>query len=210
MEILIKICGIKNISSAQAATNAGADFLGLNFVSRSGRRISAARAKKIISVLPKKNRPTIVGIFMDQDAKLIKSIISQVKLEMLQFHGQETPGFCESFGLPYIKTFGVGKETAVNQLAKQMAKYKTEYFLLDRPKQGKGNLIDLKKVKKLAENFSVILAGGLTPKNVKSSIAKAGHVSGVDVAGGVETGGKKDIRKIKQFILNAKAAYGSM
>jgi phosphoribosylanthranilate isomerase len=205
MAILVKICGIKTIAAVKTASKAGADFLGLNFVPGSSRFISISQAKKIINALPEKNRPLTVGVFMNQDSKQVKKIISQVKLERLQFHGKESSNFCESFGLPYIKTFGVGKKTPINRLARQMAKYKAEYFLLDRPKQGRGNLIDLIKVKKLAENFPVILAGGLTPKNVKSSIAKAGRISGVDVAGGVEMRGGKDARKVKQFILSAKA-----
>lgn len=76
-------------------------------------------------------------------------------------------------------------------------------FVIQR-NRGQGSLIDLKKAGKLANKFPILLAGGLNPKNVKSSVALAGKICGVDVAGGVETKGQKDSSKIKAFIHRAK------
>lgn len=202
--MLVKICGIKTKAAALASVKYGADFLGFNFVPTSKRMVTPQAAHEIIKSLPKK-RPGTVGVFMDQAAPEVKKVLSITKLDILQFHGQENPQFCQSFGLPYIKAFGVGKNTLVKQLAKQMAKYKAKYFLLDRPTQGKGRAIDLHKVKQLAQRFPVILAGGLTPDNAQSMIARAGKIKGIDVAGGVETKGKKDLRKIKSFVSLAKS-----
>lgn len=202
--MLVKICGIKIKSAAVASSKYGADFLGFNFVPSSKRKITAKVAKTIISSLPKTNRPMTVGVFMDQPAGDIHRVLGKARLDMLQFHGQETPKFCQSFGLPYIKAFGIGRKMSIAKISNDMAEYKARHFLLDRPKQGRGKPIDLKKVSQLAEKFPIILAGGLTPKNVQRMIAKAGKIKGVDVAGGVEIGGRKDSGKIRQFIFFAK------
>jgi phosphoribosylanthranilate isomerase len=202
--MLIKICGIKTKTAAVVSVKYGADFLGFNFVSSSKRKIIPIAAQKIIDSLPKSFRPITVGVFMDQSRRSIKKVLSQMKLDMLQFHGQESSKFCQSFGLPYIKAFGVGKQTSVAGLTKAMKKYKAKYFLLDRPTQGRGRTIDLGKVKQLAQKFPIILAGGLTPENVHAMIIKAGQIKGVDVAGGVETNGKKNIKKIRLFIKKTK------
>lgn len=204
MPIKIKICGIRTKTEALASAKCGADFLGFNFVPTSKRLISLERARKIINTLPKSNRPITVGVFMDQGVKEIKTVISKTKIAMLQFHGNESPKFCQKFGLPYIKAFGVDKQTSVASLAKQMAKYKSDYFMLDRKDRGKGAVIDLKIVKQLAKRFPIILAGGLNPQNVKSAVSKAGKIVGVDVAGGVETNNKRSLRKISAFIKAVK------
>ncbi len=204
MPYKVKICGIKSIKVAQIATLAGADFLGFNFVPTSLRVISPLIAQKIIQSLPKKQKPICVGVFMDQSPAQVQKILKQIQLDMLQFHGQETPSFCASFKLPYIKTFTFGKKTSVTQISKHMKLYKPACFLLDREQQGTGTLLDLKKVKHLAKKFPIILAGGLTEKNLKSIISLVKGIIGFDVAGGVETKGKKDLAKIKKFLLLSK------
>jgi len=204
-KVKVKICGIKTKSAALIAAKYGADFLGFNFVPTSKRLISPITAQEIINSLPDNNRPTTVGIFMNQNSSAIKKVLSKVKVDMLQFHGKETPEFCHKFATPFIKAFAVDSKTSVPYLSGEMKKYKADYFLLDRPQQGQGQPIDLKKVKELAQKFPVILAGGLNPKNVKTSIQKSSSIEGVDVAGGVETHTTKNPNKIKAFIHYAKS-----
>ncbi|MEK7161340.1 MAG: phosphoribosylanthranilate isomerase [Patescibacteria group bacterium] len=204
MPIKVKICGIKSREAAKASIKFGADFLGFNFVPTSKRFVSPALANKIIASLPRDNKIVTVGVFMNQSTKEISDILSKVKLDLIQFHGNESPKFCENFSLPYIKAFGLGKNASVKKLTQQISKYKAKYFLLDRPKQGKGQAIDLKKVGYLAKQFPIILAGALMPENVQSSITQAGKIVGVDVAGGVEINGGKNLDKIRAFIFAAK------
>jgi|SRR3989344_5282440 len=203
--MLVKICGIKTAGAAKAAMKYGADFLGFNFVPSSKRLVRASEVKKIISALPKNNRRVCVGVFMNQTSKDIKTVLAEVRLNMLQFHGKENAKFCSQFGLPYIKAFGVGKKDTVASLSKKMAKYKAKYFLLDRKNRGRGEIVDLNKVRQLAKKFPVMLSGGLTPENVKSVISRSGHIVAVDVAGGVEKNGKKSSLMIKGFISKAKS-----
>ncbi len=204
MSIKVKICGIKTLEAATVAVEHGADFLGFNFVLTSKRLISPISAQKIIRSLPKESRPICVGVFMNQSFDDVKRILSKVQLNMLQFHGQESPKFCASFKLPYIKTFTLGKNTPLIQISKQMKQFKPDFFLLDRENQGKGLVIDLVKVRKLAKKFPIFLAGGLNPKNLKKVLPLVKGILGVDVAGGVETRGKKDFTKIRIFLYTAK------
>ena len=200
----VKICGIRTKAAALAAAKAGADFLGFNFVFSSKRKIEPIVAQKIIRAFGTKKRPVIVGVFMNQSADYIKSIISKVKPDMLQFHGQESPKFCASFGLPYIKAFGVDGKTSASKIGKLMSAYKAKYFMLDRKDRGAGPSIEPSLVKKLASKFPIILAGGLNFQNVATAIAKGVKIFGVDIAGGVESNGYQDEKKIKRFIVGSK------
>lgn len=228
--MLVKICGIKTKQAALASAKFGADFLGFNFVFSSKRKIGLKSAKEIIlSLAPSRMRPgdvlsvkdspyvpglrmtpgmatppLTVAVFMDQPADYINKILSQIKFDLLQFHGSETPKFCASFGLPYIKAFGVDNKTPIVDLNRLMRKYRAKYFMLDRKDRGKGAVIDLAKVKELTNRFPIILAGGLTPENIQSIVSKAGKIVGVDVAGGVEIKNKKSIKKISQFMNKTK------
>lgn len=207
--MLVKICGLKTKAAAAAAAKAGADFLGFNFVPGSKRKIQPASARKIITTLQKDRRiikgnrsPKFVGVFMDQSDFEIKSILSRIPLDLLQFHGSETPEFCEQFKLPYIKAIGVDTKDTAEGLSKKMKKYRAKYFLLDRKERGQGLPVELRVVRRLAKRFPVFLAGGLTPENLKERVARSGPIQGVDVAGGVEKYGRKDAGKIKLFIRN--------
>ncbi len=209
MKIKVKICGIKSVADARASVKFGADFLGFNFVPSSPRFIAPVLAQKIIDSLPRSGKIVKVGVFMNQSAPAVNQVLALVKLDLIQFHGSESPKFCASFGLPYIKVFTLNPKTSIKKLAGQMSKYQAKYFLLDRPQQGQGHTLDLKKVSILAKKFPIILAGGLNPENVSSTIAGAGEIVGVDVAGGVESKDKKSLKKIKDFILLAKKFFRS-
>jgi len=204
VKLKFKICGIKTLTASKVVCKYKADFLGFNFVPTSKRLIGPSAAQKIINSLPKTRRPIMVGVFQNQSRLEVKSILSKVKLNMLQFHGKEDRKFCESFSLPYIKAFGLDNNSSIGCLSKKMNKYKPRYFLLDRSNRGKGSVIDLKKVTRLAKQFPVLLAGGLNPQNISSIISKTGNIKGVDVAGGVETAGKKDHAKIKDFLMKSR------
>ncbi len=220
----VKICGIKTLSAAKAAAKAAADFLGLNFVPTSKRCISEETAKEIIAELrgprPVARKVRFTGVFQNQSIELVNGIADRLDLDFVQLHGDESPEYCARVNTPVIKAFSLESDFDAQAVMKEMEPYRrAHYFLLDRKKKGitereRGNtdastpnvdaMLHFKKVATIAEEFSVMLAGGLTPENVREAVKASGRIDGVDVAGGVETNGEKDPQKIKDFIKATK------
>jgi phosphoribosylanthranilate isomerase len=194
----VKICGIKNIKAAKAATSAGADFLGLNFVPTSNRCLTEQTAKEIIAKLGAK-RPKLVGVFQNQPLEFVNALAANLGLDYVQLHGDESPDYCAKIKSKIIKAFGLDSDFDVETVAQELRKYKVSLYMLDR-KGRAGDLLHGEKVAKLAEKFPIILAGGLTPENVRAAVATSGHIKAIDVAGGVETNGKKDPQKVQRFM----------
>jgi phosphoribosylanthranilate isomerase len=202
--IKIKICGITNIEDALASADAGADALGFNFYKKSPRCIEPEKAAEIIAQLPPFVMP--VGIFVNEREEKIREIQQLACLQALQFHGDESPEFCQRFGARVIKAFQVKDKESL----KNMAHYHVGAFLLDSYRDGvrggTGVTFDW-HLAVVAKTFGkVILAGGLTPENVAEAV-KLVQPYGVDVAGGVEKEkGIKDHVKIKKFINEVRRA----
>ncbi|MCS0790747.1 phosphoribosylanthranilate isomerase [Cytobacillus pseudoceanisediminis] len=197
----VKICGIRDISTALSAIENGADALGFVFA-ESKRKINPEAAGEIIRELPREVLK--VGVFVNETKANIEEIASVSGINVIQLHGDETPEFCSSFSFPVIKALSVGSPVDLSQLDE----FSCEYILLDSPKGtyrgGNGVSFDWSILNKNPiQDKKVILAGGLNPKNVEEGI-KAANPYMVDVSSGVETEGKKDPEKIKRFIDNAK------
>ena len=202
----VKICGITNLKDAKSAEIAGAYAIGLVFYKNSPRYISISKAKEIVqNVTPHLN---CVGLFVDEDKEYINSILEQVELDILQFHGQESEQTCAFFNKPYIKAIRVSKDT---NILKEVEKYSSaKAILLDTHVEGllggTGKVFDWTMIPR---NLSkpIILAGGLNVDNVKDAIRKIRPYA-VDVSGGVESDKrKKDTKKKKDFINEAINAY---
>jgi phosphoribosylanthranilate isomerase len=202
--IKIKICGITNLEDALASADAGADALGFNFYKKSPRCIEPEKAAEIIAQLPPFVMP--VGIFVNEREDKIREIQQLTCLQALQFHGDESPEFCQRFGARVIKAFQVKNKESL----KNMAHYHVGAFLLDSYRDGirggTGVTFDW-HLAVVAKTFGkVILAGGLTPENVAEAV-KLVQPYGVDVAGGVEKEkGIKDHIKIRKFITEVRRA----
>ncbi len=202
--IKIKICGITNLEDAIASADAGVDALGFNFYKKSPRCIEPEKAAEIIGQLPPFVMP--VGIFVNEREEKIREIQQLACLQALQFHGDESPEFCQRFGARVIKAFQVKDKESL----KNMAHYHVGAFLLDSYRDGvrggTGVTFDW-HLAVVAKTFGkVILAGGLTPENVAEAV-KLVQPYGVDVAGGVEKEkGIKDHAKIKKFITEVRRA----
>jgi phosphoribosylanthranilate isomerase len=202
--IKIKICGITNLDDALASADAGADALGFNFYRKSPRWIDPEKAAEIIAQLPPFIMP--VGIFVNEREEKIREIQQLACLQAVQFHGDESPEFCQRFGARVIKAFQVKDKESL----KNMAHYHVGAFLLDSYRDGvrggTGETFDW-HLAVVAKTFGkVILAGGLTPENVSEAV-KLVQPYGVDVAGGVEKEkGIKDHAKIKKFITEVRRA----
>lgn len=203
----IKICGITSSTDAQAAAAAGADAIGLVFYGPSPRFVETERAREIaISAGP---FLTLVGLFVDADVDFVQSVLARVPLHLLQFHGNESTDYCESFQRPYMKAIRMRPDLDVQA---EIDRYPSASgILLDAycpgVPGGTGATFDWRRVPRTS-NQSLVLAGGLTEDNIAEAIA-ATQVYGVDVSGGVESApGKKCASKIHTFINNAR--YGSL
>jgi phosphoribosylanthranilate isomerase len=205
MSVKIKICGITNVEDAQAAVAAGADLLGLVFAEDSPRCVSIEQAAMIARVAP----PYIVrvGLFVNAPAERVMHAMNACDLQLLQFHGEETPDYCRQFGAMSMKAFRVkGPETI-----QALTEFATDAWLLDAfvPGQrgGTGHSFNWNlAVEAVKLGRPVFLAGGLTPENVADAVRTV-QPYGVDVSSGVEVSpGKKDHAKVRQFIHAAKAA----
>lgn len=190
----VKICGIRTMEAAKAAINAGADFVGFNFVPSSCRFIEPKAAAKITDFVRTKTK--IVGVFQDAKIQLVNGIVSMLGLDFVQLHGKEDLEYMEKVQTRIIKVITVEDEIDVCCV---------DLFLLDRSKQGTGKMVDPYQARAIADRFPIFLAGGLTPDNV-TGVVRLVKPFAVDVAGGVEIDGVQDNKKIKEFIQNAKGA----
>ncbi|MBI5328782.1 MAG: phosphoribosylanthranilate isomerase [Deltaproteobacteria bacterium] len=212
--VKVKICGITNIEDALASCEYGADALGFIFYKKSPRFIEPEKAKGIIRELPP--FVTTVGVFVDEDANMINEIVKTVGLHVVQLHGNESPEFCENMQGKVVKTFRVkgarviGIGTGEQGVNKEMERYNVSAYLLDTYKEcvegGTGVTFNWGVARDAARVGKIILAGGLTAENVKQAI-KIVMPYAVDVSSGVEERpGKKDLKKVMEFIERTKGA----
>jgi len=205
MDVKVKICGITSVGDAEAAAEAGADAVGLMFYTGSPRHVAMGTAQLIAGRLP----PFVlrVGVFVDPEPSEVFAAIRLCGLGLLQFHGGETPAFCRQFGVMTMKAFRV--QNAGSLLA--MSEYEADAFLLDSHTDGKpggtGEKFDWALAVE-AKKFGkpIMLAGGLTAQNVAEAVRMV-RPFGVDVSSGVEhSPGKKDPKKMKEFIAAVRGA----
>jgi len=199
MRTRVKICGITRIEDALAAVNAGADAIGLVFYAQSPRCVTIEQAQKIVAAIPP--FVSVVGLFINASKAEIETVLSKVRLDILQFHGDETSSECEQIKLPYYKAIRVKADTNLLQCAVEFNSAKA--LLLDAHSEsafgGTGQTFDWNLIPKSLTK-PVILAGGLTAENVGSAIKRVQPYA-VDVSGGVEQSkGVKDAAKIAAFM----------
>jgi phosphoribosylanthranilate isomerase len=199
----IKICGITREEDALAAANSGADAIGFVFYEKSPRHVGVAQAAQISAVLPP--FVTTVGLFVNADAAFVREVMSSLPLDVLQFHGDETPEYCVQFGKPYLKAIRV--KAGVN-LLECAARFDTARGLLldayiEGIAGGTGATFDWTLIPKRF-SIPVILSGGLDAENVAAAIEQV-HPYAVDVSSGVEAfKGIKDAARIAAFINEVK------
>ncbi|QOY54201.1 phosphoribosylanthranilate isomerase [Candidatus Sulfurimonas marisnigri] len=191
-----KICGIKSLEDAMHAIEAGADALGFVFYEKSPRYISPSDAKKIINKLP----PFVekVGLFVNVDAHTINTYMHKSGCTLAQLHFEASDEVYKQLLVPHIKVIRAKD-------ANDILQYSDEYRLVDAYCEsygGAGKRLNIEWFKEV-DCSKIILAGGLDPENVAS--VKPYGFYGVDVSSGVELShGKKDAKKVKEFIVNAK------
>jgi len=205
--VLVKICGITNYADAQAAVEAGANSLGLNFYPRSPRFIAKADAAKIRIRLP--GNVESVGVFVNASAADVAALYRDVRFGAAQLHGDETPEMVAELSrmLKVIKAFRVAADFPLDKLEEYRG---AAAFLLDADEAGQyggtGHRADWMAAQKAAATHRIILAGGLTVQNVGEAIRFV-RPYGVDVASGVETKpGRKDHGQLREFIQEVRRA----
>jgi len=204
VRVKVKICGVTRVQDALAASEAGADAVGLMFYERSPRFVMRQRAADIIAALP----PFVakVGVFVDAPEEEVRRTISECGLDTLQFHGQESPEYCRRFGLKVIKAFRIRDA----QTLAAAGAYDQETWLLDSYAEGApggtGKSFNWDLAATVVRGGGrILLAGGLTPENVGQAVTQV-RPFGVDVSSGVESApGIKDSAKIRAFIEAARA-----
>jgi phosphoribosylanthranilate isomerase len=222
----IKICGITNKDDALVAAMAGADFLGFIFYEPSPRYVAPESAKMIIAEIRASatTNPLCVGVFVNEDQRTVSQILDACRLDAVQLHGDESPEFVNYFkGRAYKalrpqsieeadalaeKYTGLERPSAVSR--QPSVGSNLPQLLLDayHPKfyGGTGHVTDWTMAAKIARRHRIMLAGSLTPANVEQAI-HAVRPWGIDVSSGVELSkGKKDHKKVREFIRAVKGA----
>ncbi len=207
-DIWIKICGIARAEDARAAIDLGADAIGLVCYPPSGRHVPPARFGKVLERANKEVE--VYALFVNPDPVEVKSAAASGLFNGLQFHGDESAGFCESFGLPYMKALRVRDDS---DLQRQVAEFASaQRILLDTYDEtsyggtGKSFRWEIAADLVSAGVGNIVVAGGLHAGNVAEAIQRA-RPFGIDVSSGVEAGpGEKDLNKLRDFIREARSA----
>lgn len=199
MRTRVKICGITRVEDALSAVEQGADAIGLVFYAPSPRCVTIAQAVAISAALPP--FVSVVALFVNPAQQEVNAVLAHVNVDILQFHGDESEAECTQYGLPYLKAIRVKSDTNLIQYAQTFMSAKA--LLLDAHSDtavgGTGLVFDWNLIPKQMAK-PIILAGGLTPENVKEAIQQVQPYA-VDVSGGVEQAkGVKDATKIAAFM----------
>jgi phosphoribosylanthranilate isomerase len=199
----IKICGITREQDVSAVAGNGADALGLVFYEKSPRHVTVQQAVQLAHAVPP--FVTVVGLFVNPSVDYVREVLAKVPLDVLQFHGEETPEFCGQFGRPYLKAIRVKAGVDLVQCA---ASYKAAQGLLldafvEGTQGGTGESFDWSLIPHDLP-LPVILSGGLHAGNVAAAVRQVRPYA-VDVSSGVEAAkGIKDAAKIAAFINEVK------
>jgi phosphoribosylanthranilate isomerase len=219
MRTRVKICGITRVEDGVAAAQAGADAIGLVFWSGTPRCVAVGQAQAIIAALPA--FVSVVGLFVDPHPEAVRATLAAVPLDVLQFHGDERPEFCASFGRPYLKAVPVRPGADLLQYASRFDAAQGLLFDAFQPgglPGGTGTTFDWAQLPpQLTDRTTrrLILSGGLTPQNVAAAVRQL-RPWAVDVSSGVEITdangnarkGVKSSTKIVAFIREVRSADG--
>ncbi len=201
--VRVKVCGLTTVENARVVANAGVDSIGLVFFKKSLRNVSIAKAEQIVNAMPA--FVTTTALFVNPSKDLVEEVITTTKIDLLQFHGDESEQFCNQFSRPYIKAIRINNKTDILASSNQYTSAKAILFdtLVKGVAGGTGKVFDWQLLdEKTLQNINnpVILAGGLNVENVAQAITKI-RPWAVDVSGGVEiTAGIKSTTKVQEFI----------
>jgi phosphoribosylanthranilate isomerase len=205
MTVRVKICGITRVQDGLASARLGAHAIGLVFYDASPRAVSRDQARAIVDALPP--FVTAVGLFVNAEPRIVRDTLAAVPLQLLQFHGDETPDYCAGFGVPYLKAVRVRPGVDLLQYASD---FRTARGLLldawvEGVRGGTGATFDWSLIPRSLP-LPVVLSGGLDAGNVETAV-RAVQPWAVDVSSGVESAkGIKDAVKIESFMNGVRNA----
>ena len=199
----IKICGLREPEHARIAANAGADAVGVVFHQPSPRYVTPTQAAAVVAALPP--YVSAVGLFVNEPAQSLHAILARVRLDLLQFQGDEEPEYCVSFGIPFVRAVRMEEGADLLEWASRFSRARA--LLLDAhvpgERGGTGQTFEWSRVPRNLP-VPVILSGGLTAENVGQAVREV-RPWAVDVSSGVERGrGVKDPGKIVEFIRSVR------
>ena len=207
LQIKVKICGMTQLKDALFAVEQGVDAVGFIFYKKSPRAVTMKTVREIIAKLP----PLVdtVGVFVNESAERLNKIADYCGLDLVQLHGEESPAFCRKIHRRVIKAFRVKDLQSI----KQLEKFPVSGFLLDTFSDdlhgGTGKTFDWNLALPAKKMGPVILAGGLTPRNILQAVRQV-RPYGVDVCSGVEKSpGIKDLEKVRAFLKNIRSGSKS-
>ena len=207
LQIKVKICGMTQLKDALFAVEQGVDAVGFIFYKKSPRAVTMKTVREIITKLP----PLVdtVGVFVNESAERLNKIADYCGLDLVQLHGEESPAFCRKIRRRVIKAFRVKDLQSI----KQLEKFPVSGFLLDTFSDdlhgGTGKTFDWNLALPAKKMGPVILAGGLTPRNILQAVRQV-RPYGVDVCSGVEKSpGIKDLEKVRAFLKNIRSGSKS-
>jgi phosphoribosylanthranilate isomerase len=209
----IKICGITGVAYARAAIEAGADLIGVVFAP-SPRQVTHEKAREIVAVVKEHNLPA-VGVFVNMPAATVNTVAAFCGLDWVQLSGDESWEYCRQIEKPVIKAIHIsnklGEEGLLTHLeeGQRALGSRSPLYLLDtfveQKYGGTGKAFAWETARRAVAKYPVIIAGGLKPQNVGEVVSSL-RPWGVDVSSGVESGGVKDVKKIRDFIQAVRSA----
>ena len=216
----IKICGITTAADAEAAVEAGATAIGLNFYPGSRRHLDMPSACDISRAIGQ--RATKVGVFVNASAEDINAVVARVGLDAVQLHGDEPPELLAALGgVPIVRAFRDADPSAIETYLAACARLNAQPAMLlgdgAAPEQqgttqygGTGVRADWERLGAARFGLPLVLAGGLLPENVAEAIAQV-RPAAVDTASGVETSpGRKSRERMQAFVEAASRAFAGL
>ncbi len=213
----IKICGLSEVEHILTAGETGADFVGMVFAP-SKRQVTPEKAVEMVKAVKEIDRPpAVVGVFVNTPAAEVNRIAAECDLDLVQLSGDEDWQYCLEIERPVIKVIHISENDSVERVVAEIEhgfeilQGRDVLYLLDTTQDdaygGTGQSFSRHIAAGVAQRLPVIIAGGLDPENIAGMVDEV-HPWGVDVSSGVETDGKKDSSKIKDFIGEVRTAAG--
>jgi phosphoribosylanthranilate isomerase len=214
---VIKICGLTSVEDTVGVAGLKPDIIGL-VLAPSSRRITMEKAAAIVKAVKRlPSPPAVAGVFVNETAALVNETAALCGLDMVQLSGDENWDYCRGLSLPFINVIHVRPGSTFAQINREVQEgYRSgqqQHFMcmLDCKNGdaygGVGHSFDWEIAAAGCSCFPLIIAGGLSPANVRQLIRRA-HPAGVDVSSGVESVGRKDIEKVRDFIRSVRLTGG--
>ncbi len=197
----LKICGVKSVAEAKLLRASGVDLVGLNFIAASSRCVSLETAEAIMAELAGSSLQ-VAALFAGRPLGEVNEYAGRLKVDYVQLHGNEAADYARGVDSEVIRAIAVLPGQAAADIIEFVNNFPAAYFVLDRPRQGQGELVDAELAAEViaAEPGRLFLAGGLSPDNLAVRLAQT-NPYGIDIAGGVRDGNDDlDITKVERCL----------